>query len=201
MWDLLSGTCRGICGSEIQKKGCQNRITFRTAVRAIVFHIYATQQGNPVFRPSLSGCLNTCISLGFKGVLAYNRLFLKLTRSHFRHCEQHQPPLFFLVISLPEHLQAGLLHIWHQRGCHTPTLLKLLEFCRSLEGERFLATFCQKPHFWTRVVLVFVSERNQQWFCRDVRSHSHCSIIRARCWEGKGWLAHDRSLISHRLIS
>lgn len=101
-----------------RKKGCQNRITFRTAIRAFVCHIYATQQGNFVFRHSLSYSLNTCNSLGFTGVLAYKRLFLKQSRSHFRHCLGAAPtPTLCLVISLPEHLQAGLLHTWHQRGC------------------------------------------------------------------------------------
>lgn len=79
---------------------------------------------------------------------------------------------------------------------HTPALLKLLEVCRCSGRERFLATFCQKPHCWTRAVFVPVSEINQQRFCRDGKSHSHCSIMRARCWEGNDWLAHARSLIS-----
>lgn len=85
---------------------------------AFVCHTYATQQGNSVFAPNLSYGLNTCINLGFTGVLACHRLFLKQSRSHFRHCLGAAPAsTLCLVITLPEHLQAGLLHTWHQRGC------------------------------------------------------------------------------------
>lgn len=109
MCSLLSGTCRGIYSSQLQEKAARTEVPSEQQSEHLCItskpHSKETLSSGPVFLMAYIP-----VSVWDLQVLDYNRLFLKQSRSHFRHCLGAAPAPTLCTL-----LQAGLLHTWHQR--------------------------------------------------------------------------------------